>query len=829
MTGFSQVWVYDCPGGDIYKSPDYEVRLFNGSDTLESFVYYSYGKDSYVRYNWNLQPETTVQIDQRGPERHSTSIFSFTDSVTVQVKINSNANNITLPLKSAKILPSSYNISCKVKEGNIIEFKLDRPEKVVVFPNYDEAWDVYAQKGIGHVPIKNWESNYQTEKNKDSYHGVNLDSYLSEGYQNPLFIFAHPPERRIPDSSSVNTIVVNPGDNITQSFLNQYDTVWFTPGIHDLSQLGEIPWYQTMIKKGQTFYLEGGSYVKARFKESNIGEGKSSIIGRGIISGTGHKWVRSFPEGSQVIQIDSIIGVTITDRAGFGIYGGSYIGDVGMIGAWHGNTDGLDYVDNCLIENCFLMAHDDNLKINHNTHARHCVIWQGPNAHAIMVKETFRDGMTFANSVVEDIDIVAYMPDTDWDNPWPQISRAAIAVVSAQDAFITNFEFKDIRIEAPYLSRVFNIYNLNTNEINPGWFNTTSASYHTKIDGIKFSNITVKSPVIGYNSLIGAGYYNSLKNISLEDITINGTRVTLYNREDFLQIECDMVENFSINGEQVICAATRRPFQGENFHLPLDIVEAWQYDFFQDNSGNILFAMDSAQTIGIYGCDDTTGLNIRSYIDAADNKDAAQFKWDELAETFSTNGQWLEYSVDFDSNDPYQLMIRARNNVDADFQLTIFNPSGQTAIAKDLNLMNDFVLRGGGNEQTDWFTSKFELTNLMGPKIIRFDWYDNLGELGIFGAFKFKKSDLEVSLNLKEEENDSEITAKYNLEYEIINLRSSNDLKQIMVYNIHGQQVDSKKCSGKTFQVSVGAYYPGVYLVVAHDNKGNVKKLKIRK
>jgi hypothetical protein len=345
-SGFSQVWTFDCPGGAEYQSPDYEVSIIQGNDTLESFVYYSYGKSEYILYNWKLEPKEPDDYNphpnHNGPKRHSSSIFSFSDSVTVRIKIKSGIQHISLPVQSAKVIPSSYNIPCKIKDGNIIEFKLDRPEKVAVIPNYDKAWNVYAQKRVGHVPIESWKNSYGIEKNRDSYHGTNLDSQLTEGYQNPLFIFAHAPEKRIPDSTSVNTLVVRPGDYITQGKLNQYKTVWFTPGIHDLSHVGSIPWYQTKIKKGQTFYLEGGSYVKARFKEDDSGFGPSSITGRGIISGIGHKWVRSFHEGSQVISVDSIIGVTITDRACFGIYRAHYIGDVAMIGAWHGNTDGLE-------------------------------------------------------------------------------------------------------------------------------------------------------------------------------------------------------------------------------------------------------------------------------------------------------------------------------------------------------------------------------------------------------------------------------------------------------------------------------------------------------
>ncbi len=338
--------------------------------------------------------------------------------------------------------------------------------------------------------------------------------------------------------------MILPGDEVAQDQLDRYATVWFAPGIHNLSRLGKAPWYQTLVKKGQTIYLEGGSYVMARFKKNdNLGNGPASIVGRGVISGIKHKWVRSFSEGSQVINIDNLIGVTITDRACFGIYGGHNIDDIAMLGAWHGNTDGPDYLDDCLIQNSFLMAHDDNLKLNNNTHAKHLVIWQLANAHAIMVKE-MRDHVTFSHSVVEDVDIITYFKaPTIWDRGWAKLGPGAIACVTGSDLQVKHFVFRDIRIESPYLYRVFNFYNLDTNlPYTPPWFSPTSESRHTRINGVSFRNITVTSPVIAYRSLLGSAYDNSFSNIRFVNININGTTVTDKNRDAFFEIEYDKVK-----------------------------------------------------------------------------------------------------------------------------------------------------------------------------------------------------------------------------------------------------------------------------------------------
>ena len=482
---------------------------------------------------------------------HSAAIFSFEGKITVRVTVKPGAAHIALPLRSARILPSSYNIPCSIENGNTIVFTLNRPEKVVVVPNYEQAWGVFVERAKGHVPARSWKDTFQSLSKQETWHGQSLTESLSEGYRNPLIILAHQPEENTPDKNAHSTLLVKPGDIVTQAEMDKYETVWFAPGVHDLSQLGEEPWHHTLVKQGQTIYLEGGSYVMARFKRNGeLGAGPASIRGRGVISGIKHKWLLSFEKASQVINIDNLSGVTITDRACFGIYGGRQIDDIAMLGAWHGNTDGPDYLDNCSIRNSFLMAHDDNLKLNDNTHARHIVIWQLANAHAIMVKE-MRDHLTFANSVVEDVDILAYYKcPTGWNHPWGRLGPGAISIITGTDLKVKNFTFRDIRIESPYLFRVFSLYNLDTKrEYAPEWFSQfppTSESRHTQIDGITFENIRVNSPLIAYRSLLGSAYDNSLSNIRFVNLEINGTTVTEKNKDDFFEIEYDKVKGLSI-------------------------------------------------------------------------------------------------------------------------------------------------------------------------------------------------------------------------------------------------------------------------------------------
>ena len=189
----------------------------------------------------------------------------------------------------------------------------------------------------------------------------------------------------------------------------------------------------------------------------------------------------------------------------------------------------------------------------------------------------------------------------------------------------------------------------------------------------------------------------------------------------------------------------QKPYEGSLWQIPEDTIAAWQYDYMHYKEGDKFFSLDTGKTIGIYGCGDATGHNIRSYKDSVLNADAAQFLWDSTASTFERNGQWVEYSVDFKINQPYQIRLRARSKKKAHFRLKIFTTLGDTVFSRDISLEDDFENQDGGNEETDWLLSSFAIPEILGPHIVQFDWYDNIGTPGIFGGFSFMASNLDLT------------------------------------------------------------------------------------
>jgi len=288
--------------------------------------------------------------------------------------------------------------------------------------------------------------------------------------------------------------------------------------------------------------------------------------------------------------------------------------------------------------------------------------------------------------------------------------------------------------------------------------------------------------------------------------------------------------NFKIDYEEdpVEKDPEQTPFGGKAWQFPTDSVSAWQYDFINNFSGNKHFSLDSAKTIGIYGCNDTTGTNIRLYKDAVQYKHAAQFKWNNTAGTFQKNGQWLNYSADFKLNVPYQLKLRARNNVDASFKLTVRSLKGDTLFFKDFNLKNDFKNTGGGNEQTDWFLSKNEIKGLWGFYTVSFDWYDNVGESGIFGGFSFVVSTLDftppkwsfVSVGIFDPGTDIVVMTNENATVYLVPLGTPADSTSIKAAGVSSV----KTTAGKQAKISTLGLKVGSYVVYAIDASNNVSE-----
>jgi hypothetical protein len=585
----------------IPVSPHYEVSVeMNGKITSLS-TYTSYRDEVYVR-DFGVDGKGNITFFNASGQpvnAHSWAGISTRDyPIVVRVKVLPAAGNtyfdgsdgISFPIESARVLPSSYDIPCRIEGSDTIVFTLDRPRKVMVIPNYEKAMKVYEDLAVGHTPLSSFEDRYESRNEiPDGFNADRASNEISEGYKNPLVFLGREPDTFPADlgfsKDASDTLVVRPGDRPTQEALSAARVVWFEPGTHDLSRLGEFPSYRTYIEAGQIFYLEEGAFVAAGFKrDEESGPEDCYLVGRGVVSGINHFWGGgNYVINSLSVEVDIVDGLNFVDRAMWGIDGGDLINDIALMGAWHGNCDGLDSLDHCTVLDSFLMAHDDNLKLNDHTYAENLVIYMlGTNAHPIMFKEMW-DDVVFANAVVKDVDIVGYWKNSySGADGWHRITPGAIACMQTRNVSIQNALFSDIRIESPHVSRVFSFYNLYSGGENwpyvPDWLDINNANNHSRIDGLVFENITVTTPLISWRSLFGSGFADSFANLSFANIFVNGVQVTEENMSEHVEISgyvngtdpadggtqrrdiADPVRNIVFHDTLLASWSTRQPF-----------------------------------------------------------------------------------------------------------------------------------------------------------------------------------------------------------------------------------------------------------------------------
>lgn len=272
----------------------------------------------------------------------------------------------------------------------------------------------------------------------------------------------------------------------------------------------------------------------------------------------------------------------------------------------------------------------------------------------------------------------------------------------------------------------------------------------------------------------------------------------------------------------------RKAYNNTTFRFPGSQVMAWQYDEVSKTNGERYFALDSGITAGIYGCNDTSGINIRSYHDAAAHADAAQFNWNESTQTFQKHGQWMEYTVNFSTDDAYQIILKTQRFTDARLKLTLFSTRRDTIFHQDLSLANDFIQQESSEASAVELLSKFALKALWGQYIVRLDWYNLLGEPGILSSFSFIQSSIDftppewyyVSIGKIISGNDLVFITTEDAEVYVVPANTPRDSLEI-ISNALG---NASTKAYKKASISTDSIDRGNYILFAIDEAGNISE-----
>ncbi|KAK7474565.1 hypothetical protein BaRGS_00034210 [Batillaria attramentaria] len=301
-----------------------------------------------------------------------------------------------------------------------------------------------------------------------------------------LLVFADPPETHRPSK--------------TDSKVLYYDV-----GVHELNG-------QLHLAAGiEEVYLAPGAWVKGGFITTQ--DHPVIIHGRGVVDNTDYPWHdHRFVFG--MIDMDkghdhTLEGLTLVNSEAFYVRAQAEnvtIRNVKTLGAWIPNNDGFVTGKSGVIEDCFVHADDDGIKLyNSNTRVSRVVMWQGPNGSLLQAGWTVKHDTHHVR--VTDVDVI----HTDWCSK----NRAIFSLVGEQIHLnISDFELRNVRVEHS-VPMVINIYL---------WNETTTGS----VSDIRLINWSVEGKDVDerHHSLISTAGPVSVSNIQFTDLVMDGQCVT---------------------------------------------------------------------------------------------------------------------------------------------------------------------------------------------------------------------------------------------------------------------------------------------------------------
>ncbi|MBM4088444.1 MAG: hypothetical protein FJ276_03305 [Planctomycetes bacterium] len=495
----TRVTVWEGPGGDVAASPDYEVTVISGGRSWRPFTYYSYNRPvdklldregKYLKLGFLAlhSNEFKRPEDNRDTYAHSWTHFDFSGGpIEVEVKIRRPLDGLTLPLESCGIFPSTLGIQGEVVASDTIRLTLDRPAIIAIVPNHREALE-----------------KLKTADPKQAF----------EGYRNPLFLFARASETDAPDRNAPGTLVIKPGQARGVEDFARAKRIYFEPGVHDYSQFNPAdPDHYITLQTGQTMFLAGGAYVYGVVnfdKRGPISE-MPLLCGRGTLSGIKQRWT-DVPYRTTVERNVRMEGIQIADPHNHISHSCSPVKDLAVVGAWHGNTDGLtrevpkwETYQGWHIDDCFVMAADSNLKVGGPARVRDYTAWQLGNAEPFWIRNP--DGC-----IVDGVQVIAY------HNP------AGRQTINISRGTLKNSVFRNILIEAPFVPLLF-LMPVSNSEGSPAYEN------------VLFENVIVNTPHIAEKSPFGAAQEGvQIGKVVFRNLVINGVKVTGKNCRDYFEL-----------------------------------------------------------------------------------------------------------------------------------------------------------------------------------------------------------------------------------------------------------------------------------------------------
>lgn len=325
----------------------------------------------------------------------------------------------------------------------------------------------------------------------------NLSVEINKNLKRPLFLFANPLETNIPDKNDKNVIFFEAGK------------------IHYPGQVN--------IKSNQTVYIQGGAIVRGHFMTD---KGKDiKILGRGILDNS--QYLKGAHRPVEINECENVLidGIILTESrhwscASHGCKNVTYNNlKIVSDNDW---DDGIDIVGSqkVMVTNCFIRTKDDciavkagvnyftkfNSSINvKDVTVQNSVMWNGIWGNGLEI------GFETRSDTIQDVTF------KNCDLIHVEGPEGTFTIHNGDRAVIKNVLYENIRVED-----------------SKGWlidFKILFSQYSKDkqrgmIENVRFNNITVDGEVFPYSQLLGYDDSHRIKNITLENMVINGTKIT---------------------------------------------------------------------------------------------------------------------------------------------------------------------------------------------------------------------------------------------------------------------------------------------------------------
>ncbi|KAL9617126.1 MAG: hypothetical protein Q9160_008069 [Pyrenula sp. 1 TL-2023] len=531
---------------NVRQSHLYSVQV--GTSTNASFY------DSFV-YESIPRGGKPKLLDPRDPSSTTTD----DDGITIEPDVD-------LTMAWSEFLYSK-DVTVKISR---LDGKSSNASNVIIRPKV-LSYNVTASNGdiFIHVPYSDAGSRFSVEFQDDNYvfhdscagtscgliqnedskgfsfanHITKNDPVISVEPRNALLIFASPfpSQDLVPSQNSSSILQVSPG-LVNDLNTTQASTVVFNPGVYYMTSTA----HARLNESVHWVYFAPGSYVKGAIQFTSTNPGLKAT-GHGVLSGEQYVYQANTQDGyknkksnddclrmwsgwsmSGVQQTFTIAGMTVNEPPFNSMdFKGELDSlsveatDYKQVGAWYGQTDGMQNYPGTHARNMFYHSNDDTIKTYYsNVLIENVVVWKGAVAPTVQFGWASRD---ISNITVTNIDIIhsryannGSHPSIIGANQWYDEENEFASNTANTSNTIHNFTVANVRAEgiSGNLLRIVPLQNFDNFVVE----NVTIEEFPDTQSAMQQSELPIMTDEKG-NKV-------SLNNIQIKGYSVNGKAVT---------------------------------------------------------------------------------------------------------------------------------------------------------------------------------------------------------------------------------------------------------------------------------------------------------------